>query len=92
MHAGERASSAWGDYRSVAAEEWEQVARLEPVEPGRNRADEVPSVLTAWLAQRGVAPTDLSEDDVRVDLAYLGPDDGRCAVIISVRRAAVSGT
>ena len=75
----------------MATDGWEQIAQLDPAEPGRNRADEVPSVLAAWLAQRGLVPTDLSDDDVRVDLAYLGPDDGRCSVIVSVRRAALSG-
>ena len=74
----------------MASDEWEQIARLHPNEPGRNRVDEVPGILTAWLAERGMTPAELSDDDVRVDLAYLGPDDGRCAVIISIRRAALS--
>lgn len=69
--------------------DWVEVARLNPTEPGRNRSDEVPEVLRSWLADRGLVPADLEDDDVRVDLAYLGPDDGRCAVHIWVRRSSM---
>jgi hypothetical protein len=74
----------------MPADEWLDVARLDPTGPGRNRSDEVPGVLRVWLAERGMSPADLTDEDVRVDLAYLGPDDGRCAVVVRVRRAALT--
>ena len=75
----------------MTADEWIEIARLDPITPGQNRIGEVPGVVDAWLADNELGRDQLSEGDIRVDLAYLGPGDGRCAVIVSVRQVVLDG-
>jgi hypothetical protein len=43
-----------------------------------------------WLSQRGVAIEDLGDDDLRIDLVYLGRERGVCDVRVSVRTGALT--
>jgi hypothetical protein len=68
--------------------EWVEVAWLEPVGYD-NRMAEVSDVLESWLSERGLTRSDIRDDDVRVDLAYLGPERGVCGTRIMIRATAV---
>lgn len=68
--------------------EWTEVAWLEP-EGQDNRMGDARAVLDGWLGERGLTRADISDDDVRFDLVYLGPGQGVCGTRIRIRTAAV---
>jgi len=72
----------------VPESEWTEVAWLGP-EGQDNRMNDVPRVLHEWLHERGLTRNDLQDDDVRLDLVYLGPTRGVCGTRIMVRTAAL---
>lgn len=70
-------------------DEWTEVARLES-ERGPFKA-ELTRTLDVFLSKRGMSRNELADDDIRVDLVYLGPAKGRCARRVLVRTAALRG-
>jgi hypothetical protein len=69
-------------------QEWTEVAWLEP-EGQDNRMADAPAVLDGWLRERGLTRADISDDDVRLDLMYLGPTRGVCGTRICVRTSVI---
>jgi hypothetical protein len=69
--------------------EWTEVARLES--EGQPFKAELARTLDSFLSQRGMSRNELADDDIRVDLVYLGPAKGRCATRVLVRTAALKG-
>ena len=47
------------------------------------------AALDAFLSQRGLSLADLTEDDLRIDLVYLGSGAGGCARRLMIRTTAV---
>jgi len=68
-------------------DEWTEVAWLES-EGGAFKA-ELARTLHAFLAERGMSRNEIADNDIRVDLVYLGPAKGRCARRLLVRTAAL---
>ena len=68
--------------------EWVEVAWLEPKDHGNGMA-EISGVLESWLSERGLTRSDIRDDDIRVDLVYLGPVRGACGTRIMIRATAV---
>lgn len=82
-------------------DDWIEVAWLEPTTQGDNRSSEVNAVLDAWLRDRGTMRDKVADDDIRIDLVYVGPERGawhtrsltwaNCGTRVLVRRG-VGGT
>lgn len=68
--------------------EWVEVAWLEP-QGHSNGMAEISDVLESWLSERGLTRSDIRDDDIRVDLVYLGPERGACGTRIMIRAPAV---
>ena len=68
---------------------WIEVAWSPPAEVGTARAD-LASALDAFLSQRGLSRADLAEDDIRIDLVYMGSSAGGCGRRLMIRTTALS--
>lgn len=67
-------------------DDWIQVAYLEPTATEPDRRAAVDGVITEWVLAHGMAREELADDDIRIDLVYLGPDRGACATRVLIRR------
>lgn len=67
---------------------WIEVAWIPPAQSGTAKAD-LDVALDAFLSRRGLSQADLSEDDIRIDLVYLGSDAGGCGHRLMIRATAV---
>ena len=45
------------------------------------------AALDSFLSQRGLSRNEVANEDLRVDLVYLGPGKGRCARRLMIRSA-----
>lgn len=72
--------------------EWTEVAWVEPSkgQPGSVTKQDVSRALDSFLSERGMSRSQLSDDDIRIDLAYLGPAKGVCAYRVMIRTQALS--
>lgn len=68
--------------------EWVEVAWLGP-EDHKSGMTEISDVLDSWLRERGLTRSGIRDDDIRVDLVYLGPERGACGTRIMIRATAV---
>ncbi len=72
--------------RGMAEEsEWTLIGELKT--PDDTASDDVQSLVSTWLAERGIERQALADDDLRIDLSYLGPGQG-CDMRVSVRTIA----
>jgi hypothetical protein len=55
---------------------WAEVATLEHPDDSADRKDELALALDVWLAERGCSRDMLTDEDLRLDLLYLGPGRG----------------
>jgi hypothetical protein len=65
------------------------------VEPSKEQApftikQEVSRALDSFLSERGMTRSQLSDDDIRIDLLYLGPAKVVCAHRVMIRTQALS--
>jgi hypothetical protein len=70
-------------------DQWTEVACLES--DGAPFKAELARNLDSFLSARGMSRNEIADDDIRVDLVYLGPAKGRCARRVLVRTAALKG-
>lgn len=69
--------------------DWTEVAWVEPVSPSDDKA-EVGKVLDSFLSEHSLNRRSVADDDIRIDVAYLGPDKGTCGYRLMVRTAVLS--
>jgi hypothetical protein len=67
---------------------WIEVAWVPPAQSGTARAD-LDAALDAFLSRRGLSLADLTEDDIRIDLVYLGSGAGGCVRRLMIRTTAM---
>jgi hypothetical protein len=77
---------------SYVVGEWTEIAC---VEPSKEQApftikQEVSRALDSFLSERGMTRSQVSDDDIRIDLLYLGPAEGVCAHRVMIRPRALS--
>jgi len=77
-----------GGPHRVIEPEWTDVVTLPPPPPAVNRERELGAALDVWLQGNGFDPAALDDDDIRVDLVYLGRGRG-CEARLRVRTAAL---
>jgi hypothetical protein len=72
--------------------DWTEVACVEPSKEQAPSAlkREVSQALDSFLSDRGMTRSQLSDDDIRIDLLYLGPAKGVCAHRVMIRTQALS--
>jgi len=73
-------------------EGWTYVAEAGPSSDISTVRIEVLSRLDDFLQERGVARDRIAETDLRIDLAYLGPDVGACKTVLLVRTEALQSS
>jgi hypothetical protein len=67
---------------------WIEAAWSPPAEIGTARAN-LDATLDAFLSLRGLSRGGLAEDDIRIDLVYLGPGARGCGRRLMIRTTAV---
>ena len=70
-------------------DEWTYVGWVDPVNPAADRVERN-RVLDSFLSQHGLDRRTIDDDDIRIDVTYLGPDKGTCGYRLMVRTAALS--
>jgi hypothetical protein len=70
-------------------DDWTEVACVDPVSPSDDTA-ELARVLDSFLSQHGLDRRSVADDDIRIDVVYLGPDKGTCGYRLMVRAAVLS--
>ena len=77
---------------SYVVGEWTEVACVEPSkeQPGSITKQDVSRALDSFLSERGISRSQLPDDDIRIDLASLGPAKGVCAHRVMIRTQALS--
>jgi hypothetical protein len=73
-------------------DEWTDIAWLEP---SKGRAafmtdQVVRRALDSFLSERGMSRSQLADDDIRIDMVYLGPAKGTCLRRLMIRTRALS--
>jgi hypothetical protein len=66
-------------------EEWTQICWLEPNDAPLKA--ELETALESFLSSHGISRDSIADDDVRLDVAYLGPANGHCARRLMIRTA-----
>jgi hypothetical protein len=64
-------------------DEWTEVAWLES--DGAAVQAQLERALASFLSQHGISRDSVADNDVRLDLVYLGPTKGRCAKRLMIR-------
>jgi hypothetical protein len=69
--------------------DWTCVIWVEPGSASDVKA-ELDGALNSFLSQHGLNRHSVSDDDIRMDVVYLGPDKGTCGYRLMIRTAVLS--
>jgi hypothetical protein len=90
---GTGCASPDGSWQSdLVPEGWTEIAYLEPTDPDADRMAEIFNAVSVWLASHSLTRDDVRDEDLGIDLIYLGPDRATCATRVSIRDSAISPT
>ena len=67
---------------------WIEVAWSPPARSRTAKAD-LDAALDAFLSRRGLSLADLADDDIRIDLVYLGSSAGGCGRRLMIKTTVV---